>query len=61
MEKTIIILSIIFTLIFVGILHGTQKRTSEEPNITSVQASVSPYSYQMPKIVMNSMLGYPRY
>ena len=61
MKKTIIILGILFTLIFVGILYGTQKRISEKPNITLEQASTSPYYYQMPNIVMNPMMGYLKY
>ena len=57
MKKTIIILSILFTLSVAGILYGNHGQSDERETVSVEEA----YTTQFPEIILNPMGGYPVY
>jgi len=61
MKKTIIILSIVFTLFAAGVLFGNHPQTDEREAASLEEAYKAQFPETMPDVVMNPMVGFPMF
>ncbi len=61
MKRTIIILSIVFSLSVAGILYGNHGQSDERETVSLEEAYAAQFPEQLPEIVMHPMTGIPRY
>ena len=61
MKKTIIILSVLFTLILAGVLYGTHDQPNEVKTVTAEQVYMGQYPDPMPDVILVPMTGFPLY
>ena len=59
--KKIIILSLIFTLILVGVLYATYEQSNKVEPVTAEQVYMGQISYEMPDVIPDPMVGFPLY
>ena len=59
--KKIIIFSILFTFILVGLLYATYEQPDEVKTVTAKQVYMGQVSYEMPEVVLDPMVGFPLY
>ena len=61
MKKTIIILSILFTIILAGVLYGTHDQPEEVKTVTAEHVYMNQFPHQMPDVILHPMTGFPLY
>ena len=61
MKKILILLSILLTLIFAGVLYGTNQKSEEVKIVQADQSDTNQPPDQMPKLIPNPMVGFPLY
>ena len=58
MKKLIIVLSVLFTLIFAGVLHGINQQSAEVETVEQVYMNQFP---AMPEFIIEPMAGFVLY
>jgi multisubunit Na+/H+ antiporter MnhC subunit len=56
--KKIIILSVVFTFILVGVLYATYKQPGEAENVKAEQVYMNQFPDPMPQVMMHPMPGF---
>ena len=61
MKRTIIILSIVFSLSVAGVLYGNHNKADERETVLLEEAYTAQFPDQMPEVIMDPMVGFPLY
>jgi hypothetical protein len=61
MKKTIIILSVLFTLMIAGVLYGKNKQSEWVETVTSEQVYMTQFPDSMSNVIIDPMVGFPLY
>ena len=61
MKKTIIMLSIVFSLSLAGILYGNHSQSDEREAVSLEEAYAAQFPEHLPELVMLPMTGIPLY